>query len=47
MRWDAHTPRPAQHRGRGVYSARELERRELELASMVLTALGLKTLIVF
>ena len=47
MRWDAQTPRPAHHRGRGVYSARALDPLELELASTVLRALGLKTLVVF
>lgn len=47
MKWDARTPRPAHHRGRGIYSARPLESGELELASTVAGWLGLKTLIVF
>lgn len=47
MRWDAQTPRPAHHRGRGIYSARVLDVVELELASVVRTALGMKTLLVF
>ncbi len=47
MRWDARTPRPAHHRGRGIYSARPLDACEVELASTVAGWLGLDTLIVF
>lgn len=47
MTWNAQSPRPSDHRGKGVYSARRLTDADMQLASTVVCELGLKTLIIF